>query len=658
MEKVLQPVVSVILSAYQARNSVARAVSRLLDSVPPAVLELVAVDDCSTDGTYEILLDLQKRYPNLSVFRTPSNSGSPSAPRNLGMQQAKGTYITILDDDDYIDAVALLEMARCAQYAGWDLVKGYLHMQTTKGISLANRLTPPPAPGRDTIIQIISQQSMTCDFLVSRELLLQCGVTYDTTLRVGEDALFLSQLLTAAKLPAYVDIGFLTYCRDGQDADNLSSTQIMSDNILRQQLSSWRRVHEVLQAVDLDFYELRLRPVFASLLVRMVLHGEGGFSPEAFQELCDFAASCKKTLDLLDLAPRYRELMSTIFSRNYKSFCRRIRPRVVIAGMDLKFIEPVKAALAEDYDVRVDEWLGHNWHDPAQSKKALAWADIVWCEWLLGNAVWYVKNKKPYQKLFIRTHRFEITRAFGSLIDWSRVDALMTVSYYYIEKFAEEFHVPRSIMRLLPNGVPDDKLTPTPRDEKSRTIISLVGALPKLKGLHRAYELLKTLRAHGPFELRVYGNLPGEISWIQKDPAEGEYYTACEEYAKANGLSDHITWMGKKPLAELYGDIGFVLSLSDPLEFGESFHLAPAEASCAGAMGLILRWRGSEYIYPREFIFDSIDDMAPVILRAARDGDYHAACSQQLREHLIAHSGNQAFSQTIKRLLRQGRISS
>lgn len=48
-------------------------------------IEIICVDDCSTDGSYERLLKCAKGNRNMKVFRTKANSGCCSNPRNIGI---------------------------------------------------------------------------------------------------------------------------------------------------------------------------------------------------------------------------------------------------------------------------------------------------------------------------------------------------------------------------------------------------------------------------------------------------------------------------------------------------------------------------------------------------------------------------------------------
>ena len=61
----------------------------------------------------------------------------------------------------------------------------------------------------------------------------------------------------------------------------------------------------------------------------------------------------------------------------------------------------------KQYNVLLDKWSGYKTHNKRISLELLGKADIIFCEWSLGNIVFYSKYKKPHQKLYVRIHRFE-----------------------------------------------------------------------------------------------------------------------------------------------------------------------------------------------------------------------------------------------------------
>jgi glycosyltransferase involved in cell wall biosynthesis len=91
--------VSVITPNYNCAAYVGRAI----ESVRSQTFrdwELLVVDDCSTDGSVEIIRGYAEKDRRIRFLQTPSHSGSPLEPRNLALEKAQGRYIAFLDSDD------------------------------------------------------------------------------------------------------------------------------------------------------------------------------------------------------------------------------------------------------------------------------------------------------------------------------------------------------------------------------------------------------------------------------------------------------------------------------------------------------------------------------------------------------------------------------
>jgi len=87
---------SVIMPVYDEINSLRVVIERVL-SVPLEV-ELICVDDGSTDGSREVLAELQTQHSNLRVLLQPKNMGKGAALRR-GIQEATGDFLIIQDAD-------------------------------------------------------------------------------------------------------------------------------------------------------------------------------------------------------------------------------------------------------------------------------------------------------------------------------------------------------------------------------------------------------------------------------------------------------------------------------------------------------------------------------------------------------------------------------
>src|SRR5699024_3782940 len=89
------------------------------------------------------------------------------------------------------------------------------------------------------------------------------------------------------------------------------------------------------------------------------------------------------------------------------------KPTILFAGHEFKFLTSyIQACRNNGYPVLIDKWQGHERHDPFVSHILLEQADIVFCEWGLGNAEFYAANIQSDQKLFIRVHRQELETAY------------------------------------------------------------------------------------------------------------------------------------------------------------------------------------------------------------------------------------------------------
>jgi len=93
-----EKLVTVYIPTYNRPLLLERAIKSVIKQTYPAI-EIIVVDDGSTDNTAEVLKLLMAKYSNLRVFSHQRSKGACAA-RNLAIENAKGFYITGLDDDD------------------------------------------------------------------------------------------------------------------------------------------------------------------------------------------------------------------------------------------------------------------------------------------------------------------------------------------------------------------------------------------------------------------------------------------------------------------------------------------------------------------------------------------------------------------------------
>ncbi len=126
----MQPLVSVIIPTYNRISFLQQAI-RSVFAQDYENIEIIVVDDCSTDGTAEYLQALG----NVTFFRFREHQGQCSA-RNSGLDLAKGKYIQLLDDDDaLIPGIIKKHVFFLEEHSEIDLVYGDMMLSNTHVIS-------------------------------------------------------------------------------------------------------------------------------------------------------------------------------------------------------------------------------------------------------------------------------------------------------------------------------------------------------------------------------------------------------------------------------------------------------------------------------------------------------------------------------------------
>lgn len=92
------PKVSVITPTYNSAGSISTTITSVLNQTYQN-LELIVIDDCSTDNTVKIVQEFQSIDPRIALVQLNQNSGAAIA-RNKGIAKARGRYIAFLDSDD------------------------------------------------------------------------------------------------------------------------------------------------------------------------------------------------------------------------------------------------------------------------------------------------------------------------------------------------------------------------------------------------------------------------------------------------------------------------------------------------------------------------------------------------------------------------------
>ncbi|MDN3240421.1 glycosyltransferase family 2 protein [Glycomyces tritici] len=214
------PLVSVVIPVHNAMPYLLKSLQSVVDqTIGIERLEVIAVDDGSTDGGGDVLDDFAKRYP--TVFRVfhQEASGTPSIPRNRALDIARGKYVFLLDADDYLGDEALERMVAMAEENDSDVVLGKL--VGVNGRPVAMSMFQRDQPKAD-LYESRVYWALGPLKLYRRELLEQHAIRFPINRRTGEDRHFVALTFYHARTISVVAGYDCVYTVIREDGGNLS----------------------------------------------------------------------------------------------------------------------------------------------------------------------------------------------------------------------------------------------------------------------------------------------------------------------------------------------------------------------------------------------------------------------------------------------------
>lgn len=219
--------VSIIVPVYNIEQFIEEGIRSLLGQTLESI-EIIAVDDGSTDRTGNILDQLEQETPDkLKVFHIP-NGGTGNA-RNFGMQKASGKYIGFMDGDDWTHPDMYRQLYLQAE-KGNDIVvcnciRKYFAEDHHVNVIKAYQGKIPLS--MEDFIKYAYFSAAPCNKLFRRDLIEKSGLEYPKI--PYEDVSFIPALITYASKIKYLDADLYYYrIREG----SITSNQGNSDKIL------------------------------------------------------------------------------------------------------------------------------------------------------------------------------------------------------------------------------------------------------------------------------------------------------------------------------------------------------------------------------------------------------------------------------------------
>ena len=269
-----EPLVSVLIPIYRVEKYIEKCARSIFEQTYNN-LEIIFINDCSTDNSVSILNTILKDYPNrklqTKIINHKINKGLAAA-RRTGLLAASGYYIQNYDSDDYVDADMIRQMVSTAQKDDADITICdflYVYNNSQKHIHVNPSLTT-----NRLLKQIISGEvhSSVCNKLIKRELYVDNNIYPIDGLDMNEDLSVMFRLVYYAKSVAYISQPLYCYVLGRQGA---YTSQKMS-------LSQQKDIVALISLIDNFFYTKKISPdicdaikIFkARILCEIALYGD------------------------------------------------------------------------------------------------------------------------------------------------------------------------------------------------------------------------------------------------------------------------------------------------------------------------------------------------------------------------------------------------
>ncbi|MFE4712063.1 glycosyltransferase [Paenibacillus sp. NPDC056722] len=165
-----EPLVSIVVPVYNSEKHLRNCMESLIHQTLSNI-EIVAVDDGSTDNSLVILKEYEKRYPEKVIVRSIDHVHGAGAPRNVAIEIARSKYIGFCDSDDVMDKKAMELLYNKAIEQDYDIVCAPLWIKSQDSKVLYGEMREPLT----TEQMILGGQVYLPNKLIHRRLLLKAG---------------------------------------------------------------------------------------------------------------------------------------------------------------------------------------------------------------------------------------------------------------------------------------------------------------------------------------------------------------------------------------------------------------------------------------------------------------------------------------------------
>jgi len=197
---VVKPEITIVVPMFNARKTAEKCLISLLRQSYENY-EIIMVDDCSTDGTYELVKQLVDQSERIRIKQTRENLGAAAA-RNLGIKEAKGEYIAFTDCDCVVDTQWLERLVDCLVTNRGEVAGG--EVKTPREINFfARSLGTLHKPAPKLISKDEAEDIPTCNAIFKKSLLARMNYFDEAFKFCGGEDTDLCARIKSKKIPIH-----------------------------------------------------------------------------------------------------------------------------------------------------------------------------------------------------------------------------------------------------------------------------------------------------------------------------------------------------------------------------------------------------------------------------------------------------------------------
>ena len=249
--------ISIIIPVFNAENTLEGSFNSILNqTLGFENLEVIFVDDCSTDSSVDIINGFSEKYSNVNYYCLKENSGFAGKPRNVGMEHATADYLMFLDPDDEFLEDACEFLYSNIINTHFDVVSGN-YVKFYQGEEYPNEWEKLKL--KDGILEISSINEEPNLFSVpasvwtkifKKKLILDNNITFPVGIP-AQDLVFVDNVLLKANGIKYINKPIVKYIQ--RDGDSGSVSLNRGKKLLFGYIKAYTKLYELFKEYNENF---------------------------------------------------------------------------------------------------------------------------------------------------------------------------------------------------------------------------------------------------------------------------------------------------------------------------------------------------------------------------------------------------------------------